>query len=47
MTVVVFVVIRLIFDDTAVGVVFAAVTAGVGIALWYVLPRAAHLNEPD
>ncbi len=47
MTLVMFVVTRLMFDDTVVGVMFAAVTGGVGIALWYVMPRLAGLNQPD
>ncbi len=47
MTMVVFVAVRTIFGDTAIGVAFAAVTAGVGIAIWYVLPRAVGLNRPD
>jgi hypothetical protein len=34
-----FVVARLIFDDTAVGLLFGATAAVVGCALWYVLPR--------
>jgi hypothetical protein len=47
MTLVMFVVTRLIFDDTVVGVMFGAVTGGMGIVLWYVLPRLAGLNQPD
>lgn len=39
MVVVLFVVVRLVFDDTALGVAFAAVAALWGGALWYVLPR--------
>ncbi len=38
MTLVTFVVGRLIFDDTAVGVLFGGTTAATGIALWYLLP---------
>jgi hypothetical protein len=40
-----FVVIRLVFDDTGVGVLFAAVVAVVGTAIWYVLPRVAGLHR--
>ena len=46
-TVVVFVVVRLIFDDTATGLVFAAVVGGVGVTLWYLIPRAIGLNTID
>jgi hypothetical protein len=44
MTLVIFVVTRLIFDDTAVGVAFAAVAGGAGIFIWYVLPRISDAN---
>lgn len=47
MTLATFVVGRLIFDDTVVGVVFGAVTAGTGVALWYLLPRAGSLVAAD
>ncbi len=47
MTVVIFVVVRLIFDDTTTGLIFAAVVGGVGIGLWYVLPRLIGLNRDD
>jgi RsiW-degrading membrane proteinase PrsW (M82 family) len=47
MTVVVFVVVRQIFDDTTTGLVFAAIVGGVGIGLWYVLPRLIGLNRDD
>lgn len=46
-TVVVFVAVRTLFGDTVIGIAFAAVTAAVGITIWYVLPRIAHLNDPD
>jgi len=39
MTLVTFVVGRLIFDDTLVGVLFGGVTVATGIALWYLLPQ--------
>ena len=39
MTLVIFVVTRLIFDDTAVGLAFAAAAGGAGVLIWYVLPR--------
>ena len=42
MTLVMFVVTRLIFDDTAVGLAFAAVAGGAGVLIWYVLPRVSH-----
>jgi Family of unknown function (DUF6328) len=44
-TVVVFVAVRTIFDDTVIGVAFAAVTGGVGITIWYVVPRVMGLNK--
>ena len=47
MTLVTFVVGRLIFDDTAVGLLFGAVTAATGIALWYLLPRAGSLTRRE
>ena len=47
MVVVIFVVARLIFDDTVVGLMFAGATAVVGVGIWYVLPRMAHLNTAD
>ena len=47
MTVVVFVVVRKIFADTAVGLVCAAIVGGVGVALWYVMPRMMGLNRDD
>ena len=47
MTLVVFVAVRTIFGDTAIGLAFAAATAGVGIGIWYVLPRLAGLNRTD
>jgi hypothetical protein len=47
MTVTVFVAVRTIFGDTAIGLLFAAVTAGVGITIWYLMPRAVGLNRPD
>lgn len=40
-----FVVTRLIFDDTVVGILFGATVAVVGTAIWYVLPRAARLHQ--
>ncbi len=40
MSLVTFVVGRLIFDDTVVGVLFGGTTAATGVALWYLLPRA-------
>jgi hypothetical protein len=40
-----FVVTRLIFDDTVVGVMFAGTVAVVGGFIWYVLPRAAKLHR--
>jgi hypothetical protein len=46
-TVVVFVAVRTIFGDTVIGLAFAAVTAGVGIAIWYVVPRVVGLNKPS
>jgi len=39
MTVVLFVVVRLIFDDTGIGLAFAVVAGGWGLFLWYLLPR--------
>ena len=39
MSLVTFVVGRLIFDDTLVGVLFGGVTVATGIALWYLLPQ--------
>jgi len=47
MTLVTFVVGRLIFDDTVVGGLFGATTAATGIALWYLLPRAGQLTRAD
>ncbi len=47
MTLVIFVVARLIFNDTAVGVLFGATVAAVGIAIWYVMPRLAGINRLD
>ena len=47
MTLVIFVVARLIFDDTAVGVLFAVVTGGAGLVLWYLIPRLAGINRLD
>ena len=47
MTVVVFVVVRKIFASTATGLVFAAIVGGVGVTLWYVLPRVFGLNRDD
>ncbi len=47
MTVVLFVVVRQIFDDTAVGVTFAAVAGGWGVLLWYVLPRVFRGSGGD
>jgi hypothetical protein len=47
MSVVVFVVVRLIFDDTAVGLLFGGATAAAGVGIWYVLPRVTHLNRLD
>jgi len=46
-TIVTFVVIRLVFNDTAVGLLFAGVVGGAGVTIWYVLPKAKHLNEID
>jgi MFS family permease len=46
-TIVTFVVIRLVFDDTAVGLVFAGVVGGAGVTIWYLLPKAKHLNQAD
>jgi hypothetical protein len=40
MTLVTFVVGRLIFNDTAVGFLFGGTTAATGVALWYLLPQA-------
>ena len=39
-----FVVIRLVFDDTFLGALFAGTVAVVGVGIWYVLPRVARLN---
>ncbi len=47
MSVVIFVVARLIFDDTVIGLMFGGVTAAAGIGIWYVLPRLAGLNRLD
>jgi hypothetical protein len=47
MSTVIFVVARLIFDDTFVGVMFGGTTALVGIGLWYVMPRAARFDRDD
>lgn len=47
MTLVMFVVTRLIFDDTAVGVAFAAAAGGAGVLIWYVLPRVGSSTKPD
>ena len=47
MTMVIFVVARLIFHDTVVGLMFGGVVALVGIGIWYVLPRATGLNRDD
>jgi hypothetical protein len=46
-TIVTFVVIRLVFDDTAVGLVFAGVVGGAGVAIWYVVPKAKALDQID
>lgn len=43
----VFVVGRLIFRDTAVGVGFALATFAVGLALWYVIPLFAGARQRD
>ena len=40
MTLVAFVVVRLIFDDTVVAALFGGVTVAARIGLWYRLPRA-------
>jgi MFS family permease len=47
MTLVTFVVARLIFDDTVVGLLFGAATAVTGLVVWYLLPRAAPRNRAD
>lgn len=47
MSLVTFVVGRLIFDDTLVGVLFGGTTVATGIALWYLLPRAGSLAQVD
>ncbi len=47
MSTAVFVVGRLIFDDTLVGVLFGLGTLGVGLALWYALPAATRLPDDD
>ena len=47
MTLVTFVVGRLIFDDTLVGVLFGGVTVATGIALWYLLPQTGSLARVD
>jgi hypothetical protein len=47
MTVVVFVVVRKIFASTTTGLVFAGIVGGVGVALWYVLPKVLGLNRDD
>ena len=39
MVLVLFVVIRFIFDDTVVGLVFAVVAGAVGVLVWYLLPQ--------
>ena len=39
-TIVTFVVIRLMFESTAIGLVFGGVVAGVGVGVWYLLPLA-------
>jgi hypothetical protein len=41
-TIAVFVVTRLAFKDTAVGVVMGLVVAAVGLVLWYVMPISAR-----
>ena len=46
-TLVTFVVIRLIFDDTTTGLIFGGTVGLTGVGLWYVLPRAKHLNRAD
>jgi hypothetical protein len=46
-TVATFVVIRLIFNDTAVGLLFAGAVGGAGVTIWYLLPKAKHLNQID
>jgi hypothetical protein len=48
-TLVTFVVIRLVFDDTAVGVIFATIVGGTGAVLWYLVPlltRTALRESP-
>ena len=47
MSLVTFVVGRLIFDDTLVGVLFGGTTVATGITLWYLLPRAGSLAQVD
>jgi hypothetical protein len=47
MSVVIFVVVRLIFDDTFVGLLFGLAVASAGAGIWYVLPRAAHLDQDE
>jgi len=47
MTLVTFVVGRLIFDDTLVGVLFGGVTVATGIALWYLLPQTVSSVRSD
>ena len=47
MTLVTFVVGRLIFDDTLVGLLFGGTTVASGIALWYLLPQAGSMTRTD
>lgn len=47
MSLVTFVVGRLIFDDTVVGVLFGATTAATGVALWYLLPQTGPMARGD
>ena len=47
MTLVTFVVGRLIFDDTVVGLMFGGATAATGIVLWYLLPQAGALTQSE
>ncbi|MET0827285.1 MAG: DUF6328 family protein, partial [Acidimicrobiales bacterium] len=46
-TIATFVVVRLIFNDTAVGLLFAGAVGGAGVTIWYLLPKAKHLNQID
>jgi Family of unknown function (DUF6328) len=47
MSIAVFVTVRLIFDDTLVGVVFGAIALGVGVVLWYLIPLSARQHNSE